>query len=66
MKTFLEDIESPLSMVERDWIRLPITLLLFIVIVLPICIILGAISGIWESLVMGYNDFLVDCWKGPK
>ncbi len=52
MNTLLEDFHSPLSQVDRAWMRRPILFLLFIVLATPSAFI-GLINGIcalWSEI----------------
>lgn len=67
-KDFFEDMECSLDEIERGWIRKPVTVFLSIFLLI-IMAVFGAVGGLFkgmaESVIIVWNDFTVDCWKGP-
>jgi len=64
MQSLREDLLGELPKVRRKWIRLPVTLMLYVFVVIPIDIIGGAAYGIAEWIVSGWKHFLLPCWRG--
>ena len=59
------DIMEPLDQIQRGWIRIPAT----IVLVIPSFVGVvggGIVVGIFESVGIWWNDFFIDCLRGPN
>ena len=61
MKTLKEDFWSPLTEVERAWIRKPFTIIISFIAAL--CF---AIVGMIEGIQWYYYNCLIEWWKGIK
>lgn len=64
MRTLQDDLSMPLNKVERTWIRKPVTLILYVLLVWWIVVLVNVVSAIGEALATGYKDFFVLCWNG--
>jgi len=60
--SFRDDLGRSLPYVTRNWMRKPITIFLFIMLVIPISIVIG----VFENLKYGWNYFFLDCWAGKN
>ncbi len=58
--TLSEDLCLSLYKVQRGWIRRPATVFIFIVILIPISLIGGAING----LGIAFREFFMLSWRG--
>ena len=65
-KTLKEDLSGSLDKMSRAWIRKPITIFLYITLVLPISILFGIVIGILETVQESYYEFLKECWEGNE
>ena len=61
MKTFVEDMVSPLDEASRAWIRIPATILLS-----PLALTMGVVMGIGAGIVDAFQSFIIPCWKGDS
>lgn len=77
MKTYRKlshEFDVDLDQVQRRYIRIPATFILYIVFVLPLSIVFGIISVITKIFTTLYNfiyvegflEFFIKCLKGPK
>jgi hypothetical protein len=54
MNTFRQDFGSPLTEIDRAWLRIPVTLFLAFFLVLPLLVVVGALRGskeAWEFFI---------------
>jgi len=56
MKTFAEDMTSPLSEVSRSWIRIPATIFLS-----PLALVIGIVMGIGAGIKSAFDGFIIPC-----
>jgi len=59
MKTFTEDMASPLSEVSRSWVRIPATIFLS-----PLVLVIGIVMGIGAGIKSAFDDFIIPCFRG--
>ncbi len=65
MRKLRDDLNMPLSKVERRWLRIPLTVIISLIMI-PLTIIgtfgLSIGAGIYDV----WNEFTEPCLKGPK
>lgn len=59
MQSIKEDLQSDLDSVQRHWIRIPVTLIITVMFIVPIII-----YGFVDSTVKFIKDFTVPCLRG--
>lgn len=63
MRPFIAEFDVSLEKVQRVWLRRAATVLL-IIPTMFLCVLLGMVYGIIDSVVYGWKYFAVECWVG--
>lgn len=63
MRTLSEDISGRLDEMERGWLRIPLVIFLFILLILPMYIFFWAIHII-EVALIGITDGFIETMQG--